>query len=87
MICEHCGSKVVDGGHACLVCGMSPIAPKQTSRGSGKVVPFRTKRKGSEHPLVPKAPIPRKRKFSAAWWWIVGIVVIALIIPYILPLR
>jgi hypothetical protein len=83
MICEHCGSKVVDGGQVCAVCGMATSPPPPRPREVAKVVPFRPKKRTPE-----KAPqrAPRRR-MSSALWWIIAIVVVALVVPYILPLR
>ncbi|MDA8205016.1 MAG: hypothetical protein M0Z36_03035 [Thermaerobacter sp.] len=81
MICEHCGSKVVDGGHICTVCGMS-LGPEQPRpRQMAKVIPFRAKKRIAERP---SAKI--RRRSSPAVWWIVLIVAIALVAPYLLPL-
>lgn len=82
VICEHCGSKVVDGGQVCTVCGMSPGPEQPRPRQLAKVVPLRTKKRVAERSPQPK---PRRR-MSPAVWWIVIIVAIALIAPYVLPL-
>ena len=84
MICEHCGSKVVDGGHVCAVCGMATASHAPRPREMAKVVPFRQRKRIPEKSAA-KTPAP-SRRFSMAMWWIVGIVVIALVAPYLFPL-
>lgn len=84
MICEHCGSKVVDGGQVCAVCGMSSASLEPRPRELAKVITLRTKRREKERVQHPKAV---RRRFAPALWWIIAIVVIALIVPYVLPLH
>lgn len=83
MICERCGSKVVDGGAVCAVCGMATTPRQPRPRPPAKVVPFRP-RKHVPEKIVPS--VARRRRLSPALWWIIAIVVAALLAPYIAPL-
>ena len=83
MTCEHCGAKVVDGGQVCSVCGTECSAAMPESRPLGRVVPFRPKKRVPERAPSPK---PIKRRRSPALWWIIAIVAVSLVLPYVLPL-
>lgn len=78
MICEHCGGTLVEGGETCAQCGMAMTgdAPKTLA----KVVPFRPHQKARTH-------VPRKwPKASRATWWILAIIIVSLLVPYVIPL-
>lgn len=84
MICEHCGSKVVDGEHVCAVCGTSLSPVNSRPREPAKVIPFRPRRRTADR--MPEPKMPRHRPPPRALWWIVLIIAIALVVPYIWPL-
>lgn len=84
MICENCGSKVVDGGHVCAACGMALGSVSSRPREPAKVIPFRPKRRPADKTPEPK--MPGHRPPPRAMWWIILIIAVALIIPYVLPL-
>ncbi len=85
MICEHCGSRMVEGGQVCAVCGMSSAAAPPRPRDAGKVIALGAKRREKARALRPPRSVRRRR--SPVLWWIVAIVAIALLLPYLLPLR
>ncbi len=71
---------MVDGGNVCAACGMAagPIDPRP--KPLAKVVPFKSKRRPHERPPQGKPP---RRRASAVTWWIVAIIAICLLLPYV----
>ncbi len=78
MTCEHCGKFVEAGGGACPACGVSLRPPRQRS-ASGKVVPFRPRTKSLKKKTAPVSGRYRNRTL----WWIVAIIGLAILIPYL----
>lgn len=81
MNCEHCGAKVVDGGQTCTACGMTSGPENPKPRQLAKVVPFRPKKRVPE-----RSAKPRRQRPNQTTWWIVVIVALCLLIPYLAPL-
>lgn len=82
--CEHCGAKVVDGGHLCADCSVAETSTDMAPRPLAKVVPFRPKKRPVA--VSPRTAARRRRRAPIALWWIVGIVSLCLVLPYIYPL-
>lgn len=81
MTCEHCGRPMAIVDQACPQCGASEYhAQKQNNQN--KVIPFRPRKKAPHKAKKsPQTPPPS----SAITWWIIGIIVVAVILPYIYP--
>lgn len=77
MICEHCGGTVVQSGQACAQCGMT-ASRKPSPKSVGKVVPFRPRKRAHKRQ-------PKIRRFSSTTWWILAIVIVSLLLPYLTP--
>lgn len=75
MICEHCGGSLIDNGNTCMKCGMGSVKPPPKS--SGKVIPFRSRKKKRTKSLK-----PGWRQIDSITWIIVAIIMVSLLAPY-----
>ena len=79
MICRHCGASLTSNETRCRQCGFDPHAVE--SRQPAKVISLNQRRR-----TVRKAAHPR-RAMNPTLWWLLIVVALSLLIPYILPIR
>lgn len=80
MNCERCGGPVDDMQKPCGQCTNNETK-MSVNRSAGKVIPFRPRKK--THKSKNSRRVPRA---STTTWWIIGIVTVSLIAPYVTPL-
>ncbi|MBX5466319.1 MAG: hypothetical protein K6U14_02325 [Firmicutes bacterium] len=85
MTCQRCGAEVPSHLTRCRNCelGFAAFAPKPASRPRGtgaKVIPFRPRR-------LKKQRGKRSFRPDRVWWWLISILILSLVLPYVLPWR
>ncbi|MCL6562918.1 MAG: hypothetical protein K6U87_07920 [Firmicutes bacterium] len=82
MTCPRCGAEVPDLRVACRYCGNAAYAikPAARPRSGGKVIPFRPRK-------LKRQRGKRSFKPDRFMWWLISILVLSLLLPYLVPMH